>query len=344
MGFPAFFYNQIIVKPSLPATSFANQTIIVTGSSTKPGLGREAARHIARLGAGKIILAVRNTSAGEIAKQDIESSTNRPGVCEVWELDLASYDSVLAFAEKALQLARLDVLVNNAAVATKIFSLANTEHESPGVSLERSLTVNNISHFLLTLLLLPKLRQTAKDFPDRENPPYVTFLTSQSHAWPQFPQRNDTRGILKGLSDPATARMDERYPLTKMVATLWPRELVARLAGAENDPSVIITLVETGFCDTRLSRENQGYEEVAFDFFKKLFARTAEVGARTTVAAVSGGPETHGKYMVNGVVAEEALGGLAVSEEGKGVQRRLWEEIREVLEGVRPGVLRGVGL
>lgn len=59
---------------SYPTTSFVGKTVIITGSNT--GLGREAARHIARLGAETIILAVRSLRKGEAAKRDIEQSTN----------------------------------------------------------------------------------------------------------------------------------------------------------------------------------------------------------------------------------------------------------------------------
>ncbi|KAL4865848.1 hypothetical protein BDV12DRAFT_199715 [Aspergillus spectabilis] len=109
--------------------------------------------------------------------------------------------------------------------------------------------------------------------------------------------------------------MDERYPVTKLLSVLLTRELVARLHGenTNSDPLLIITMVDTGFCHSRLSRENKGIEEVAFNLFKRLFARTSEVGARTIVAGISGAGETHGKYMVNGVVAEEEIKGFAVA-------------------------------
>jgi retinol dehydrogenase-12 len=68
-----FLYSQLFVTPAYPTTSCANQTITVTGANI--GLGREAARHFARLGAAKVILAVRNTEAGEEAKNSIVTST-----------------------------------------------------------------------------------------------------------------------------------------------------------------------------------------------------------------------------------------------------------------------------
>lgn len=76
-----FLYSQLFVRPGYPAHSFADQVAIVTGSNT--GLGLEAARHLVRLDAKKVILAVRNTSKGDVAKVSIEQSTGRRGVVEV---------------------------------------------------------------------------------------------------------------------------------------------------------------------------------------------------------------------------------------------------------------------
>src|SRR5271155_747592 len=118
-----FLHSQLFVTPEYPTTSCAGQTIIVTGSNV--GLGKEAARHFARLGAAKIILAVRNSKAGEEAKKDIETSTKcGAAVIEVWSLDLSSHESVRSFADRASRLPRLDVLLENAGIAVHQFSLA----------------------------------------------------------------------------------------------------------------------------------------------------------------------------------------------------------------------------
>lgn len=131
-----FLYSQLFVTPKYPTQEFPGRTVIVTGANV--GLGLEAARHFCRLGAAKVILAVRNTAAGEIAIESIEKSTDRRGICEVWELDLASYTSVQAFAAQASrQLSRIDILVANAGIATTQYTVAEGH--------ERSLTVNVIS-------------------------------------------------------------------------------------------------------------------------------------------------------------------------------------------------------
>lgn len=134
----------------VPATSFAGQTIIVTGSNT--GLGFEAAQHFVRLDAGLVILAVRSVKKGEAAKASIEASLGRKNVIEVWQLEMDNYDSIKAFASRCQSLNRLDVVVENAGV------LRNTYEESEGT--EISIKVNVIGTFLLALSLFPILRRS----------------------------------------------------------------------------------------------------------------------------------------------------------------------------------------
>lgn len=118
----SLLYSQFFVNLPTPTHSFASQTIIVTGANT--GLGREAANHFVRLGASKVILAVRNILKGNEAKKYIEAQTAREGVVEVWELDLASYASVKAFAHQAEGLNRLDAVLSNAGISVHEFEWA----------------------------------------------------------------------------------------------------------------------------------------------------------------------------------------------------------------------------
>ena len=117
-----FLYSQFFVALPKPTKDFTGETIIVTGSNT--GLGLEAARHLSRLNASLVIIAVRNLSKGAAAKQNILQSTNRsPSSIEVWELDLQSYDSVKAFVAKVNQLERIDGVLENAGIMTKNFKM-----------------------------------------------------------------------------------------------------------------------------------------------------------------------------------------------------------------------------
>jgi len=106
--------SQVTVSIPVPTASFAGETVIITGANT--GLGREAAKHIVRLGASKVILACRNVSKGEEARVYIEKETKKTGTTEVWELDMSNYDSVKRFARRAEKEERLDAVILNAGI------------------------------------------------------------------------------------------------------------------------------------------------------------------------------------------------------------------------------------
>ena len=192
-----FLYTQLFVKLPYPTHSLSGQTVIVTGSNV--GLGLEAARHFTRLGAAKVILAVRTVSKGEAAKESIESSTERKGVVEVWQLDLGSYESVKDFARRAEKLDRIDALVENAGIATDKFAMLEDN--------ESSITTNVVSTFLLGLLLLPKLRESGQKF---NITPHLVIVCSEVHAWAKFTERTSAN-IFDTLSNEKTANMPDRY-------------------------------------------------------------------------------------------------------------------------------------
>ena len=140
----------------------------MTGSNC--GLGLEAARHFTRLNASRVILACRSVQKGDIAKADIEKTTGRKNVVDVWPVDLTSYNSVKTFCARAQTLERLDIVIENAGMATPKFELRE--------GCESTITVNVIATFLMALLLLPKLRETAEKF---NVTPRLTVTTSDAH-------------------------------------------------------------------------------------------------------------------------------------------------------------------
>lgn len=134
------------------------------------GLGLEAARHFVRLNASKVILGCRSIQKGEIAKTDIEKTTKRQGIVEVWQVDLTSFASVRKFCARAHTLERLDIMVENAGIATGKFE----QYEG----FESTITINVISTFLMALMLLPKLRESATKF---NIIPRLTIVSSDAH-------------------------------------------------------------------------------------------------------------------------------------------------------------------
>ncbi|KAK0250183.1 hypothetical protein LTS09_014609 [Friedmanniomyces endolithicus] len=338
---PGFFYTQLFVTPSAPSTSCTGKTIIVTGANT--GLGKEAARKFVELGADKVVLGCRNAEKGEAAKRDIEVSTGRNGVVEVWELDLGDYGSVGRFVERAKGLRRLDCVVENAGINTSKFVEVGGN--------ESTITVNVVSTFLLALLILPKLQETAKL---QGTTPNLTIVSSEVHFFTAFPERKDP-SIFTALNDPSKAKMMDRYNVSKLLEVFACRE-IARLhpvsdlrvtlnflsQSLPHQPTTKLVPLTTwwtdpGLCHSELQRDVPSSFRPLVNIFM-LLARTTEVGARTLVHAALAGPETHGKYLSDNRV--RACANLVEGAEGPEVQRRVWGELGGILEGIRPGILK----
>ncbi|KAI9824166.1 MAG: Nitrogen permease regulator 2 [Phylliscum demangeonii] len=319
-SFPGFIYSQLFASLPYPATDLTGQTVCVTGSNT--GLGLEAARHFTRCNAERVILAVRSIERGEAAKRSIEASTGKTSV-EVWQLDLASYESVKEFAARVdRDLPRLDVMVENAGIQTETYRELEG-HES-------TITVNVISPFLLALLLLPKLRQTATRF---NVLPHLVIVSSEVQFSASFPERHAPE-IFKQLSDKESANMGDRYNTSKLLETFLVRELARRMEQSGKG-EVIVNAVNPGFCHSELSRDFHGIRSILVMLFKAVLARSTEYGSRTLVSAATAGKETNGQYLSDCCPSSPAP--IVLGEEGEKTQLRVWNELMQILEDVQPG-------
>ncbi|TVY81173.1 Short chain dehydrogenase sol3 [Lachnellula suecica] len=307
MGLLDFLYSQLMFTPTYPTSSCEGQTIIVTGSNS--GLGKEAARHFARLGSSKIILAVRDIKAGDAAKQDIETTTKcNPAILEVWPLDLASYKSVRVFASRASQLPRIDTLVSNAGISTNKWELIQ--------GYECTIAINVISTFYLAMLMLSKLKSSAKEFGIQT---HITVVSSE---------REDN--TFEALNIQSTGTFPERYPTSKLLEVLVVRQVAPHLEGS----GVILNVLSPGLCHSALAREGNRFLTI----MKFLFARTSEMGSRTLVSAATAGPESNGRYVHNGKVDDAALSSFVVSEDGEKASQKVWKELETILESIQPGI------
>lgn len=122
--------------------------ILITGSTD--GLGREVARRLAATGA-HIIVHGRNAERGRALVEEIERGGK--GSARFYAADLASLEQVRKFAATILEdYERLDVLINNAGV------LVRGERQVSADGHELHFAVNYLSGFLLTHMLLPRLK------------------------------------------------------------------------------------------------------------------------------------------------------------------------------------------
>ncbi|KAK8134438.1 hypothetical protein PG984_006450 [Apiospora sp. TS-2023a] len=281
-----YIRSQFFTSLPVPSKDFSGHTIIVTGSNQ--GIGLEAARHFVRLKAAKVILAVRTVSKGEEAKRSIEASTGRQGVVEVWSLDLCSYASVQAFAERAAtSLDRLDALVSNAGINISTFELAEDN--------ESITTVNFVSTFLLAILLLPKLRETSLN---QNKDAVLTFVGSFLHLVAKFEERKASN-ILEACADPKTTDMSDRYNTSKLMELLATRELAEQLTRSTKTGNILASIVNPGSVRTNINRNQPLFVRAVMFVVLLIVGRPVEVGARTVVHPCAAGQESHGQYLDN---------------------------------------------
>ena len=167
VGLPLFYYflrlSCINGKKCPSQNRLDGKTVVLTGGNT--GIGKFTALDLARRG-GRVIIACRDATRGLSAVADIKKESGNDQVF-FRSLDLASCQSVREFSERLLEEeSRLDVLILNAGVMF-------TPNVRTKDGFEMQFGVNHLGHFLLTHLLLGRLRACA--------PSRVVVVSSVTH-------------------------------------------------------------------------------------------------------------------------------------------------------------------
>lgn len=234
----------------------AQRVALITGANT--GIGLETARGMAERGF-EVVLAARDKAKGEAALADIRS-TVKDARLGLLELDLSSLDSVRRAATAFLEAhRRLDVLINNAGLI-----LGDRRETEDGF--ESTFGINHLGHFLLTNLLLERLKASA--------PSRVVNVASDAHR------------VSKGLDFEDLMRVRRTYagmPVygdSKLANILFTRELARRLEGT----GVVAHAVHPGVVRTRFAAD--GDVEGLFATLVKIagpFMLTPAKGAQTSI-------------------------------------------------------------
>jgi NAD(P)-dependent dehydrogenase (short-subunit alcohol dehydrogenase family) len=281
----------------------AGKTVIVTGANS--GIGHVAAAALAHAGA-TVVLAVRDQAKGEAAAATITGTT------EVRPLDLASLDSVRAFA--ASWEGGIDLLINNAGVM--IPPLTRTAD-----GFELQFGTNHLGHFALSNLLLPHVAATGR----------VVTVSSDAHRAGaiDFDDLNWER---------RRYRPWRAYGQSKLANLLFTGELQRRLTEAGS--TVKATAAHPGYAATNL-QSHSGSRVAAFamkQLGNRLIAQDAAGGALPTlyaaVADIPGGSFAgpSGPFGL-GLRGAPTLVGRSAAAGDEQVARRLWT-VSETLTGV----------
>lgn len=289
---PIFFRNQFRTKIDLPTktkySSIAGKVAIITGSNQ--GLGYEAAKQLLSLGLSRLILAVRSLEKGKAAATKLQTATPNPSAkIEVWQLDMESYPSIQDFARKCEDLDRIDIFIMNAGLGKTDFTT------TPSTGHEVCIQVNHLSTALLTVLVLPILKQKGKSM---GQPPRLTFVNSVMAHLCKVPNR-DNRPFLASFDDTKITPWDatERYGVSKLLNQLFLMKLTEMVPPED----VIINMVDPGLTKgTGLGRDTSGMRYIFGLAFLGIAGRPVERGAATYVDAVLGhGKEAHGCFLMN---------------------------------------------
>ncbi|XP_055989872.1 retinol dehydrogenase 11 [Sorex fumeus] len=273
------------------------KVVVITGANT--GIGKETAKELAQRGA-RIYLACRDVKKGELVAKEIQTVTGNQQVL-VRKLDLADTKSIRAFAKNFLaEEEQLHILINNAGVMMCPYS-------KTADGFEMHMGVNHLGHFLLTNLLLDKLKESA--------PSRVVNVSSLAHHLGriQFHNLQGEKFYNAGLA----------YCHSKLANILFTQELARRIKGS----GVTAYSVHPGTVNTELVRHST-FLKWMWRLFSS-FVKNPQQGAQTTLycALTEGLESLNGKHFSDCQVAW-------ISAQGRNetVARRLWDTSCDLLD------------
>jgi NAD(P)-dependent dehydrogenase (short-subunit alcohol dehydrogenase family) len=281
------------------------RTAIVTGASS--GVGQSVAHALAGAGA-RVVLAVRNPAKGQAVAATIS------GRIEVRPLDLASLDSVRAFA--AAWGGPINLLVNNAGVSERTLTRTADGFES-------DFGVNHLGHFALANLLLEQV--TGR----------VVTVASQAERMAQldFDDLNWER---------RPYRRSRAYNDSKLANLLFTAELQRRLTAAGSPVKAMAA--HPGLVNTPIYQHDgpRGLADAAWAPLLRLVAQDANHGALpvlfAAVADVPGDSFAGPRHLAHMRGGAELISRSAAAQD-PALARRLWaasEQLTSVVSTLAP--------
>jgi retinol dehydrogenase 14 len=268
----------------------AGKTVLVTGASG--GIGKATALGLAEMGAHLAIIGRdeprTRTAAGEIQAEG-------GAQVEVFVGDLSSQSEVRRLADEVLRrLPRIDVLVNN------VGGYWDTRHVTAD-GLERTFALNHLAPFLLTDLLLDRLKGGA--------PARVVTVASNAQALGRIDFDD-----LQGERAYSGARA---YNQSKLASVLFTYELARKLRGM----SVTANALHPGVVSTSFGAEDPRRIQRVLIPFLRPFMKTPIQGAATSIYLASA-PEL--EQVTGGFFADRKRKRSSDRSYDQGAAARLW--------------------
>lgn len=231
------------------------KVVIVTGCNT--GIGKETAMELARRGA-RLYMACRDAARCEAARLEIIEKTQNTNVFNR-TLDLSSLSSVRQFAERfKAEEQKLDILVNNAGVMA-------TPRKLTADGFEQQMGINHLGHFLLTNLLLDRLKAAS--------PSRVVIVSSGAYVFGRI-NKQDL------MSEKSYSKFFGAYAQSKLANILFTHKLAEIL----KDSKVTVNCLHPGIVKTELMRYNSCPK--TWNVIKTIinvFIRSPKAGAQTSL-------------------------------------------------------------
>ncbi|HEV7447058.1 MAG TPA: SDR family oxidoreductase, partial [Steroidobacteraceae bacterium] len=276
---------------------------LVTGATG--GIGLQTARVLAQMGYS-VLIHGRDPRKGEAAAKEVRSTAAANVEVSFLQADFASLAQVRELAAQVVaSVPRLDVLINNAGCGNFSRTVTTDGYET-------TFGVNHLAPFLLTNLLLNKLKESA--------PARIVNVASRAHRGKEidFDDLMSVRGY--GVM--------RTYGRSKLANILFTRALARRLAGSK----VTANCLHPGLIATGIGQTNALARLVWKLIVKVRGGISVEEGARTSVYLATA-PEVEGLsggYYVKCRLAELQTRAEAVSD---AVAERLWK-VSEELAGL----------
>ena len=273
---------------------------LITGATN--GIGEEAAKQIALMGAEIVFIARNPVKANELNKT-LKSLTGKESTSII--ADLSSQLEVKRAADKFLSLNKpLHILLNNAGIM-------NTSRKETIDGLEEVFSVNHLAYYSLTLLLMDKLIANG--------PGRIVNVASGAHMFIKEMNFDD----LQSEKEYKTMRV---YGQSKLANILFTRELSEKLEGK----GITVNCLHPGFVNTGIGSNNSPTLGRILMAMARPFSRKTDKGAETSIyLCVS--PEVEGisgEYYIDCEVSK--ISGAARSKDNA---EKLWN-ISSELTGI----------